>query len=206
MLLKSEVMRFLRARLRDEKEPYAFSDDLLFQALQSAQNQILNSFNLAISHFSKEFCYQREGDELFSLPVSALKIINVFLNGKPLVRVGFSYAIERYKSVNAPLFYSLSAQNFGIYPKEALNGLLEVFFIPMQKIDEHTQEFLCDEAFLDLLCIGALKNLCTIESHSSNLQRVEFYAKLYNGELDRCFKLYSSINARPCVESMYKKV
>lgn len=202
----------IRARIRDEKEPFAYGEEILYNAISQEQQHICFAFNQGVSHFAavvgnfakKDADILPRIDNEFALPRSACKILGVFLNGKELARNGISnYLSKRAKNKQELALIPLSLQTYALYPKEQANGILEIFFIPAQEVNANTKDLMLESLFLDLLVLGCIRNLYQIEANAQNLQRVNFFSQAYNAERDRLYRVVSNLNAPNQIKTQF---
>ena len=189
-----EVLYFVRENLRDTKQPYRFSDELLLGFLNQEQNHISHLFNLPISVHRQDITPQNSD---IILPSIALKILKALCNNQPL-------AINTLQSLK-PHDISLIFIDLQVYElSKKISGFIEIFYVPSTPNTIDSTLALSD-IFLDLLTYHICKRATSIETNTTNLQRVQFYDSLIKGEEDRLAKIISSINSNKIL-TPYRKV
>ncbi|MCI7710366.1 MAG: hypothetical protein MSL80_01695 [Helicobacter sp.] len=189
-----EVLYFVRENLRDTKQPYRFSDELLLGFLNQEQNHISHLFNLPISVHRQDITPQNSD---IILPSVALKILKALCNNQPL-------AINTLQSLK-PHDISLIFIDLQVYElSKKISGFIEIFYVPSTPNTIDSTLALSD-IFLDLLTYHICKRATQIETNTNNLQRVQFYDSLIKGEEDRLAKIISSINSNKIL-TPYRKV
>ena len=189
-----EVLYFVRENLRDTKQPYRFSDELLLGFLNQEQNHISHLFNLPISVHRQDITPQNSD---IILPSIALKILKALCNNQPL-------AINTLQSLK-PHDISLIFIDLQVYKlSKKISGFIEIFYVPSTPNTIDSTLALSD-IFLDLLTYHICKRATSIETNTNNLQRVQFYDSLIKGEEDRLAKIISSINSNKIL-TPYRKV
>lgn len=189
-----EVLYFVRENLRDTKQPYRFSDELLLGFLNQEQNHISHLFNLPISVHRQDITPQNSD---IILPSVALKILKALCNNQPL-------AINTLQSLK-PHDISLIFIDLQVYElSKKISGFIEIFYVPSTPNTIDSTLALSD-IFLDLLTYHICKRATSIETNTNNLQRVQFYDLLIKGEEDRLAKIISSINSNKIL-TPYRKV
>lgn len=189
-----EVLYFVRENLRDTKQPYRFSDELLLAFLNQEQNHISHLFNLPISVHRQDITPQNSD---IILPSVALKILKALCNNQPL-------AINTLQSLK-PHDISLIFIDLQVYElSKKISGFIEIFYVPSTPNTIDSTLALSD-IFLDLLTYHICKRATSIETNTNNLQRVQFYDSLIKGEEDRLAKIISSINSNKIL-TPYRKV
>lgn len=189
-----EVLYFVRENLRDTKQPYRFSDELLLGFLNQEQNHISHLFNLPISVHRQDITPQNSD---IILPSIALKILKALCNNQPL-------AINTLQSLK-PHDISLIFIDLQVYElSKKISGFIEIFYVPSTPNTIDSTLALSD-IFLDLLTYHICKRATQIETNTNNLQRVQFYDSLIKGEEDRLAKIISSINSNKIL-TPYRKV
>ena len=189
-----EVLYFVRENLRDTKQPYRFSDELLLGFLNQEQNHISHLFNLPISVHRQDITPQNSD---IILPNIALKILKALCNNQPL-------AINTLQSLK-PHDISLIFIDLQVYElSKKISGFIEIFYVPSNPNTIDSTLALSD-IFLDLLTYHICKRATQIETNTNNLQRVQFYDSLIKGEEDRLAKIISSINSNKIL-TPYRKV
>lgn len=189
-----EVLYFVRENLRDTKQPYRFSDELLLGFLNQEQNHISHLFNLPISVHRQDITPQNSD---IILPNIALKILKALCNNQPL-------AINTLQSLK-PHDISLIFIDLQVYElSKKISGFIEIFYVPSTPNTIDSTLALSD-IFLDLLTYHICKRATQIETNTNNLQRVQFYDSLIKGEEDRLAKIISSINSNKIL-TPYRKV
>lgn len=189
-----EVLYFVRENLRDTKQPYRFSDELLLGFLNQEQNHISHLFNLPISVHRQDITPQNSD---IILPSIALKILKALCNNQPLV-------INTLQSLK-PHDISLIFIDLQVYElSKKISGFIEIFYVPSTPNTIDSTLALSD-IFLDLLTYHICKRATQIETNTNNLQRVQFYDSLIKGEEDRLAKIISSINSNKIL-TPYRKV
>ena len=115
-----EVLYFVRENLRDTKQPYRFSDELLLGFLNQEQNHISHLFNLPISVHRQDITPQNSD---IILPSIALKILKALFNNQPL-------AINTLQSLK-PHDISLIFIDLQVYElSKKISGFIEIFYVP----------------------------------------------------------------------------
>ena len=189
-----EVLYFVRENIRDTKQPYRFSDELLLGFLNQEQNHISHLFNLPISVHRQDITPQNSD---IILPSIALKILKALCNNQPL-------AINTLQSLK-PHDISLIFIDLQVYElSKKISGFIEIFYVPSTPNTIDSTLALSD-IFLDLLTYHICKRATQIETNTNNLQRVQFYDSLIKGEEDRLAKIISSINSNKIL-TPYRKV
>ena len=193
-MTSKEVLYFVRENLRDTKQPYRFSDELLLGFLNQEQNHISHLFNLPISVHRQDITPQNSD---IILPSIALKILKALCNNQPL-------AINTLQSLK-PHDISLIFIDLQVYElSKKISGFIEIFYVPSTPNTIDSTLALSD-IFLDLLTYHICKRATSIETNTNNLQRVQFYDSLIKGEEDRLAKIISSINSNKIL-TPYRKV
>lgn len=190
-----DVLGMTRENLRDTKEPYRFSDELLLGILNQQQNHISVSFRLPIAVFKQEVSPQ---DSSVILPTIPLKLLRVTLNNNPL-EVCSIYTLN--PSQKALVF--VDTQVYELH--NVRGGYLEIFYVPSCPAKSLEDTLALSDIFLDLLTFYISKRANQIETNSQNLQRVQFYESLIKGEEDRIRKIISGLNSQ-LVATPYKIV
>lgn len=196
MILISEVIAQIRARLRDTQEPYRFEGFLVLDCLNHIYNDLNVQFKLNVGKFEAKLT---PSDNVLTLPFLVLSFERAFLNGSPLPLKAYD---ERANTLQISAFSDFSS--FAVLPKAQASGDLVIFANCSVKLELESKLYSGD--FLALaLVYGALSLLFGVESSENNLQRVEFYTNLYKKECDRLRGIIASVYENraflsPCIQ------
>lgn len=196
MLSIKDLSLSIRTRLRDDKEPFRYTNLELVDTLNQVYNDLNYQFKLNVMKFEK--CISEE-DNVITLPKMALSFEKAFLNGKEI-------PLKAYDEFSKTLIIAAYSnfQSFVLLPKAKANGNLSLFVNLAQSLDENST--LPNADFLKMALIyGSLALLFQIESNEQNLQRASFYESLFKKECDRLRAVLSSVYERkaflsPCVQ------
>lgn len=179
-----DVIAFARENLRDTKEPFRFSDELLLAFLNQSQNYISASFKLPIAHFHKEIS---PNDTAIILPTTPLKILKALHNRKNIE----IYTINSLKNNKGLVFLDLQVYE----PYNFSSGLIELFYIPSHPAKNAEQTLALSDIFIDLLTFYVCRRANQVETNAQNLQRVQFYDNFIKSEEERLRRIVSSLSA-----------
>ncbi len=195
MIKATDLITSIRTRLRDENEPFRFSEFEIIDCLNQVYNDLNYQFKLNICKFEKEI---NPKDNVLTLSKMALSFESAFLNEKALNLKAFN---ENSKDLIISAYSNF--QSFAILPKEKANGRLKIYANLAFNIEKDS--ILQSADFLKMALIyGVLSLLFQIETNETNLQRVGFYENLYKKECDRLRAIISSIYEKrsflsPCI-------
>lgn len=180
-----DVMGFVRENLRDMKEPYRFSDELLLGFLNQSTNYISAHFKLPIAYFSKEITLN---DRSIILPTTPLKILRALHNHRDIE----IYTINTLKNNTSGLVF-LDMQAYE--PQNIQSGMIEIFYIPSHPAKSLEDTLALSDVFVDLLTFYICRRANQIETNAQNLQRVQFYDTIIKAEEDRLRRIVSGLSA-----------
>lgn len=195
-----DIIKNARTYLKDDKpNKYSFSDEFLLNILNQEHNFLLQEFNQGISLFTKKLT-QKD----FILPMSSLKILNAFLNGKKLDLQSFNYALETHKNSTGIKLVSLNMQNFSIEPYS--EGILEIYYIPAMPIQNLEETLILEDIFFTLLTLRVILQALKLETNERNLEKVRFYSQENQKETQRVINLLNQSIAKNTTQTPYKIV
>lgn len=184
MISVKSIISKIRTRLRDDNtEQYRFSDMMLLDALNNAYLDLNYQFKLNVKKYVKEITSE---DNIIRTKKMFLSFEKAYLNGVNLTIKPYD---EKTNTLQISSFSDF--QSLIVLPKARANGKLEIYV--NEALNLELESLLNSGDFLEnALIFSSLISLFQIESNELNLQRVEFYERLYKKECDRLRGLISS--------------
>lgn len=184
MIRVKEILEKIRTRLRDDgDEGYRFNDFELLDALNNAYLDLNHLFKLNIKKYQKDISPE---DNILRTEKMFLSFEKAYLNNNLLAFKTFD---EKTKTLQISSFSDF--QSLIVLPKNSANGLLEVYVNESVKLDR--ESVLSSGDYLEnALIFSVLISIFQTETNEQNLQRVNFYERLYLKECDRLRALISN--------------